>query len=116
MLNLSFHERGGSIHHPWYSTSCDLNKTIQIVIYEASKIPHNAYVCYVFRIYLNTQSRNLHRLTISVSFMKTLIVKKQDFFKSLTLIVMTSFFTTITTTVYFKIPDAPFPYPIICYS
>ena len=48
--------------------------------------------------------------------MKTLIVKKQDFFKSLTLIVMTSFFTTITTTVYFKIPDAPFPYPIICYS
>ena len=48
--------------------------------------------------------------------MKTLIVKKQDFFKSLTLIVMTSFFTTITTTEYLKIPDAPFPYPIICYS
>ena len=111
----SFHERGGSIYHPWYSTTCDLNKTIQIVIYEASKIPHNACICYVFRIYLNTQSRNLHRLTISVSFMKTLIVKKQDFFKSLTLSVMTSFFTTITT-VYFKIPDAPFPYPIICYS
>ena len=81
VLNFSFHERGGSIYHPWYSTSCDLNKTIQIVIYEASKIPHNACICYVFRIYLNTQSRNLHRLTISVSFMKTLIVKKQDFFK-----------------------------------